>query len=376
MDYFPEKSSTAGLPAKPVKSEYISLFDILFVFLKRWRLIFFSSFIAGVLIFGYALYTRSAPVDAPFNYLPNEYQPYVKIRLQDAASNPAASILSSNSALSGLAGLAGVDVSQSSNVAFARELLTGKTIMDQIIEELNFKERYGFTEFVTTSSRQKFIDSLEINHDSQSGVLKINYLDTDRQFATNVLNRTVELLEERFRELTMEKINNKKRFLEDRIEEIETELDQAEDNLIDFQIEHGIVDINTRTSPEAKALNSTTELVFSSFMPREQRHRIQLKYEELVRDKGILDNLYGIMMSEYERTKIEEMDDSKMFQVLERAEIPEIKIGPSRPKIMVVVVAVTFALAVLLAFFLEYIERLKRDPVENVKLQEMKRAMR
>ncbi len=376
MDYFPEKSSAAGLPANSVKSEYISLFDILFVFLKRWRLIFFSSFIAGVLILGYTLYTRSAPVDAPLNYLPNEYQPYVKIRLQDAASNPAASILSSNSALSGLAGLAGVDVSQSSNVAFARELLTGKTIMDQIIEELNFKEQYGFTEFVMTSSRQKFIDSLEINHDIQSGVLKINYLDTDREFATDVLNRTVELLEERFRELTMEKINNKKHFLEDRVEEIKTELNQAEDNLIEFQIKHGIVDVNTRTSAQAQALNSTTELVFSSFKPREQRYRIQLKYEELVRDKGILDNLYGIMMSEYERTKIEEMDDSKMFQVLERAEVPEIKTGPSRSKIMVIVVAVTFALAVLLAFFLEYIERLKRDPVENVKLLEMKRAMR
>jgi uncharacterized protein involved in exopolysaccharide biosynthesis len=78
------------------------------------------------------------------------------------------------------------------------------------------------------------------------------------------------------------------------------------------------------------------------------------------------------LRQQYETAKLEADSTAKTFQVIERAEVPELKSGPSRGKISTIVTITVFFLAVFISFIMEYFERVKHDPIESAKLDEIK----
>jgi uncharacterized protein involved in exopolysaccharide biosynthesis len=354
------------LEDKRQDEDTISLLDLLGVLAKRWKLIFFATLIAAILIVLYSLYTLRVPPDAPLNTLPNVYKPTVEVRLQE--DEGATSFLSDDSGLGALIGIGGQG--KSTNVALAQELLLGRTIVDQIAEEFDFRGRYEIEEHVIPTIRRMIREKFTTDFEQESGILTIGYTDTDPEFATRIVNRAVSLLEQRFRGLTMEKVLNKKRFLEDRLFEVESQLKNAQTELIQFQVRHGIVDIIPSGGDGA------VELVFAQYVRPERRHSLTLEYFDLQRDKEVLAGIYELLMQQFETAKIEEMDDTRTFQILEQAEVPELKDSPSRGKICIIVTLTTFFLSVFLAFILEYFDRVKRDPEEAEKLNQIKNRFR
>ena len=83
------------------KSETISTMDFLYVFIRRRRLIFFSTLIIALATFFYGMLSLRMSSDSPWNLLPNIYRPEAKVLLQDdneplnalAAYNPALSLV-------------------------------------------------------------------------------------------------------------------------------------------------------------------------------------------------------------------------------------------------------------------------------------------
>ena len=61
--------------------------------------------------------------------------------------------------------------------------------------------------------------------------------------------------------------------------------------------------------------------------------------------------------------------ETPVFQVLERPSIPDIKSGPSRGKLCIIVTFAAFFIAVFLAFLLNAIENIKKDPEAMAKLK-------
>ncbi len=344
----------------------ISLLDLLGVLAKRWKLIFFSTLIAAILIVLYSLYTLRVPPDAPLNTLPNVYKPTVEVRLQE--EDGATSFLNQDSGLGALIGIGGQG--KSTNVALAQELLLGRTIVDQIAEEFEFRSRYDVEEPVFPKIRKMIREKFSTDFNQESGILTIGYTDVDPEFATRIVNRAVTLLEQRFRGLTMEKVLNKKQFLEDRLFEVESQLKKSQTELIQFQIRHGIVEIIPSGS------NGAVELVFAQYIRPERRHTLTLEYFDLQRDREVLAGIFELLMQQFETAKIEEMDDTRTFQILEQAEVPEIKDSPSRGKISMIVTLTTFFLSIFLAFILEYFDRVKQDPEEARKLDQIKNRFR
>ncbi|MFP4564244.1 MAG: hypothetical protein ACLFRY_13150 [Spirochaetia bacterium] len=357
------------LDDRPREEDTISLLDLLGVLAKRWKLIFFSTLIAAILIVLYSLYTLRVPPDAHLNTLPNVYKPTVEVRLQE--ENGAASFLNQDSGLGALIGIGGQG--KSTNVALAQELLLGRTIVDQIAEEFDFRNRYEFEVPVAPKIRKMIREKFSTDFDQESGILTIGYTDVDPEFATRIVNRAVTLLEQRFRGLTMEKVLNKKRFLEDRLFEVETQLKNAQTELIQFQIRHGIVEIIPSGDNDT---NGAVELVFAQYTRPERRHTLTLEYFDLQRDREVLAGIFELLMQQFETAKIEEMDDTRTFQILEQAEVPEIKDSPSRGKISIIVTLTTFFLSIFLAFILEYFDRVKQDPEEARKLEQIKNRFR
>jgi uncharacterized protein involved in exopolysaccharide biosynthesis len=202
----------------------------------------------------------------------------------------------------------------------------------------------------------------------QGDILRIQYIDYDQQFATFMANKVVEHIEERYQSFAMEKVTYKRQFLEARLEEMETQLKDAEKELNRFKREKGIVGVQTVKTETGSYVQ---ELVYSRFIPPDERQVILNDFEELRSDVSHLQKLYNLLLEQYQAAKIEELDESKQFQVVESA-IPMGQIRPDRNKIILIITGATFVLALLITFGLHYLERVKQDPEEAEKLEQIK----
>lgn len=402
-------------------SNTISLLDLVTVFVRRKWLISISTFLAALLIVLYSIYTLRAPSDARFNYLPNYFKPTMSVRLLDEEQSSISSALS-GSDLGILATLAGATSAASSSADLAQALLVGNRILDDLIEEFDIVDKFDITENPRTTSRTMLRNAFETEYDITTGILTVSFQSVDKVFATEILISAVSKLESFFDELTLRGVLAKKQFLEESIAAYETELSGAQQALINFQTRNNIIDIKiqtqyqlnalanlegqilvketelgalseTRRPDDPEVLRVTLELNLlktrrditklgqrnaenSLEIPLSQLPELSAVYANLIGDIEILQIIYSTLRSQYETVKIEEKDNSERFQIIEDAEIPEVKAGPSRGMICIVVTFSAFLLSVLLAFFLEYLARIKDDPTESAKLAEIRRMVR
>lgn len=399
----------------------ISLLDLLGVLVRRWRLIAGVTAVGAPLVFGYVLLTMQAPASAPWNLLPDVYRPEAKVLLLEQESSGLPAINLGGDGTGGLGALLqGVGSSQSS-AALAQELLAGRTIHDRIIDEFDFVNRYGLTENPRTRARALVEGALKYEFDAASGVLSISYEEPEAEFAAAVLARTLELLEQRFRALTMETVELRKRHLEERLAVVEAGRQAAQDRLVRFHRSYGFVDIQNQSQeltqllaqyrrellskevemqslrellpagdPAVVQLQNQIDIVrqvldelqtgFRSFsaqtIPQDQLPGVAAEYLNLSRDLEIQEQVYTLLRNQYELARIEETDPTRTFQVLEAVEVPEVKHWPSRTWSCVIGTLVVFLLAVLLAFFLEYLVRVRAHPVEAGKLDAILEQLR
>lgn len=399
----------------------ISLLDLVVVCVRSKWLIIITTALAAVLIVLYSLYSLRVPSDAPLNFLPNYFEPATKVRILDQEQSSISSILGDSSELGLLATIAGASVDGSSNADLAQALLLGNRILDELIEEFDILQRFGIVEDPRTNSRALLRESFETEFDPATGILTINFKSVDKYFATEILTSAVEKLEAFFDELTLKKVLEKKRLLSESIEAYESDLRAAQQALIDFQSRNNIIDISLQTEYQLNSLanlegqilvketelNALTETrraddpeVLRAKMdlnllktrrdmitlgqrgndnsleiPLAQLPELSAMYANLMTDLEILQVIYSSLRSQYETVKIEEKDNSERFQVVEQAEVPERKAGPSRGMICIVVTLSAFLLSLLYAFFLEYIRRVKKDPVESEKLAEIQNML-
>jgi tyrosine-protein kinase Etk/Wzc len=397
----------------------ISLLDLVSVIVRRRRMIVLSTLTAALLIVAYSIYTIKAGPGAPFNLLPDVYRPVVQVRLQDSQGQSLSSFLSS-SELGFLANLAGSSSGSPSSADLAQQLLVGKTLLDELADEFGVAAMIEADTAPKAAARSYLEESFDTSFESTTGILTIGFAHTDREFATAVLNSALAKLEERFKKLTLSSVDEKKRILEQSIADYSEELGTVQKALIDFQKQYGIFSIELqteyklqavaevdsqilskqselrslvetrraddpelrRTRMELETLEERREILLTGAsggstplnIPQAQLPELSARYLNLTRDLQIVQAIYGGLRSQYEILKIEEKDTSSQFQVIEQAELPELKWKPSRSKITVIFTVTVFFLAVFFAFILEYFDRVARDPVESAKLEEI-RAM-
>lgn len=94
-----------------------------------------------------------------------------------------------------------------------------------------------------------------------------------------------------------------------------------------------------------------------------------LEYFRRLRDLKYEEALFELLKKQYEIARIDEARDASIIQVLDPAEIPEMRSSPKRTLIVVTVAFVALFIAVLIAFFGE---RAKEDPIAIARLQMLK----
>ncbi len=411
------------IPGMDGRDDTISLLDLIAVLARRWRLIFFTTFFAAIGIVLFSIYTLRMPSDSPYNPLPNVYEPESQVLLTDPSTGSGLSAALTNTDLGIIAGLAGISGTGSDNsAALAQSLLIGNWVIDQIIQEFDLLEAHSESENPKTAARVSVRSSLTAEYDAGSGILLVKFQSIDPVFAADVLLRVVELLEARFTFLTRDDARARSEAIQLQLTQLEDDVERAREDFAAFQRQYGVVDpvaqgtqtlelivqyriqlfdlerqrqqllqyVENPDDPQVlrtdrdiallEQLVSELETGFRVYspltIPRDELGQITSMYLDLQRDLQLKQEIYFTFQAEMVRARIEAQDTSRVFQVIEPAEVPEIKTSPSRGTICIIVTITAFFLSVFLAFVLEYFDKARTDPREAQKLEGIRNQFR
>ncbi len=392
----------------------ISLLDLFSVLLRHWRLIVFGSGAIALIATAYALGSLLLPPDK--SYLPNFYMPQSTMLIGSSSSGGGLSSMLASSGLGSLAGLAGVSAGGNSSGSLAETLAKSNSTLDELTERFDLVARYKITKNLKSSTRAAIKESLAAKFDAKTNTFLISYKDIDPEFARNIVNATVEILERRFAALGGNRALATKTLLETKLIDVKTSMDSLEADTKRFQAKYGVINvealateqitvlarlrselimkdleitnyekISTVNDPVRRRLDGEKESVLAKIrelesgkgqsagervMPSQSElPNISFEYAKLQRDFLVQAELYKLLTQQYELAKLNAAGQEPVFQVLELAEVPDIKAGPSRGKTVIIAALAGFFGMVLLAFILEAVKNIRKDPEAMAKLK-------
>ena len=332
--------SQDALNSASQKDDEISLIDLLSVLLHYKKMIILTT--ASVILITLILCIISLLLPSEKSFLPNEYTPEATMLINDSSSSQSSlSSALSSSGLGSLASLAGVNVpSGSSYSSLAGYLIQSTIIQDKVIDEYNLIEQYPYT-----SARKQLSKKLVSSFDEETGVFKIKFTDIDPVFAQQVINFTVDLLEQQFSKMGVDKNKLTKENLEENIQKSYQEILKLQKDI--QKIEQSVSNVYSASGTQSIMMDATLT-------------KMELQVQE---------QIYAQLKAQYESLKITMASEQPVFQILNYAEVPEQKSGPSRGKIMILTSFAAFFIAIFFAFLLNAIKNIKNDPEAMKKLK-------
>jgi uncharacterized protein involved in exopolysaccharide biosynthesis len=324
-------------PQKPADDE-ISLIDLFAVLWRRRVMILVITLIATAGVVAFSVVSLFLPAET--SPLPNEYTPEANMLINNASSSGGGlSSMLSSSGLGGLASLAGVSVPSGSTFSELAVYLVGSnSLLDAVVDEFGLIERYEIKESPRASSRKILKKLLTAEYDEKSGVFSVSFKDTDPAFAQKVVNYCVNYLEARFNELGVDKNKLQKENLEKNIQ---------------------------NTYDEILSLEQETRRLEQSVQQRIGNMALPSVSLELDAQRQV----YSQLKVQYELLKVTMASESPVFQVLEYAEVPDMKSGPGRGMICIIVILAASFFSVFLAFVMNAVSNIRKDPEAMAKLR-------
>ncbi|MBN2354093.1 MAG: hypothetical protein JXD23_16090 [Spirochaetales bacterium] len=392
----------------------MTLFDLLLPLIRHWKLIAVCAAAVTAFMLVLNLVCMVLPPSSPLNVLPDTYRPEVTVRLNSPSqsSGLASMVPSSVSSVLGSFGQAA-----NPNLALVQELAKSNKLLDTLGEEFDFLKRYKDAPLTLNRlALQKKLKLAVTGDAAASGMLfvDISFEDTDKDLATRVLKRAIELIESEFRRVTIEPVTMKRQFLEERERVVSGDYEKAKAALAAFQKRYGL-DLRTQAVNEAQAIAQLQQDIYAqelkikaTYLPendpvvKQMRDQIRQKqrliaeiksgassggfsaspavpldavpglmseYANVELEVRVQNEIYAMIRKELESAKIEEAGDAAVFQIINPLETPETKFFPKRSLVMAVSVLVGFFLGVFLAYLVDYIRRKKDDPTEGKKLE-------
>jgi uncharacterized protein involved in exopolysaccharide biosynthesis len=328
-------------PGKKEPDDEISLIDLFATIWQRRVMVIAVTATAVVAVVVFAIISILLPPE--ISPLPNEFTPAALMIINNSSSSSGgmASMLSS-SGLGGLAGLAGVNTGSTFS-DLAIYLVGTNTFLDSVVDEFDLITRYEIEKFYRAESRKALKKKLTASYDEKSGVFDIAFTDRDPVFAQQVVNYCVAYLQNWFDELGVDKNKLEKENLEKNIENTLKEIQALE--------------------VEGHRLEQTVSGRLPVSIPS-----ITFEQSRIALELAAQRQVYSQLKVQYELLKITMASEKPVFQVLEMAEVPDKKSGPSRGLICVIVTFAAGFLSVFLAFILNAVANIKNDPQAMAKL--------
>jgi uncharacterized protein involved in exopolysaccharide biosynthesis len=328
----------------------ISLLDLFAVLWHRRKMIIVITAACAVVAVLISILSLKLPPED--NFMPNQYTPTALMLINNSSSESGglASALSS-SGLGNLASLAGVNVSSGTSYSSLATYLVGtNTLLDSVVDKFDLLKRYKIVrpdqkeppKSPRADSRKILKKKLTANFDEDSGVFSISFEDYDPIFAQKVVNYCVDYLSDWFDRLGLDKNKLQK-------ENLQKNIDSTYNDVQNLVIQ--AYDLGQKYQKQA-TVNMLDYQIASQ--------KIQT---ELTAKKQV----YAQLKVQFELLKVQMDSESPIFQVIERAEAPDKKSGPSRGMLCVIITFAGFFLSVFLAFIMNALHNIRKDPAAMAK---------
>jgi tyrosine-protein kinase Etk/Wzc len=409
MDGMSERPPELAAPRG--QEEDISLLDLLGTLLRHKRLIIGLTAATAFGVIAFSLGSLLLPADK--SYLPNLYTPKALMLVNDDAGSGGISSMLASSGLGNLAGLAGVSAGKSYG-QLAVLIARSNPVLDELIDKYGLVERYKVKKSPRAETRKALLEKYSVAYDEKTGTLSIGFEDRDPELARDLVNRAVELLDLRFTTIGGNRNQAKKEQLEGKLVDVQAEMRRLEVDIQAFQQKHGVItieslateqitvvakvrselimkemeiktygDISRVEDPALRRLQAERDNLskllgelekgFSEYekvLPSQRDlPKLAIEFSHLQRDLIIQEKIFELLTQQNELTKLSLAGEDPVIQILELAEAPDKKSGPSRGMICVVAIMAAFFLSLLAAFAIEAVANIRRDPEAMAKLK-------
>jgi uncharacterized protein involved in exopolysaccharide biosynthesis len=328
-----------------------------------------------------------------------------------------ASLLTSSAggqALGGFGGgLGGLFLGGGTNRDAFIAILKSRTMAEEIVSRFNLKEYYEkkFTEDAIRALQE--VTDISV---SKEGVISVRVEDKDPKLAADIANIYVTNLDRLFAKLGTTDASRQRRFVAERLDKTEKGLSQAEGALRRFQEKNKAIVLTeqsksaieaaakvrgqiaaaevqlevtrgfaTENNPDVLALKRQIgemkrqlarmeygkglELSPENMDGGQDKQEFQVPFTKvpelgmelvrLMRELKIQETMFNLLTAQYEQAKISEARDTPNVQVLDRAIPAERKSKPKTTINMAIAGVLSLFVGIFLAFFLEYLERMR-----------------
>ena len=408
---------------EPAQDDTFTVLDLVLVLVRRRRLIVATTGIAAVVLLAYNILAMVIDPESPLNLLPNRYTASVTMMIADDGpdyGSAAASLLSEIPATGGLADLASLLAPAAGTDAnLAQELVIGREILDALAKQQGFITDESDDDEIFLA-RERLEETLSTDYLFESELLVISYEHYYPGEAAAGLSFAVDRLRGKMHRLTIDRVSRRKAFLEERIAAVEQDRTAAQDALIAFQQQFGVINLTAQSESAIEnlttlktelyrkevELHSQIELLgentaavkrlrsevdklrtlireiehgFVEFqessIPLQELPALGVRYLHLATELSVHDTIYALLRSQFESTRIEENARESAFQIVEEVEVPLRKSRPSRALICIIGTLAAFLASILAAFTVERFKRAESDPVQRRQLDEIRKEI-
>jgi capsule polysaccharide export protein KpsE/RkpR len=334
--------------------------------------------------------------------IPVRYTSTTRLMPPDQAGQGMASMLAAVSKATGdIGGIGGMLGLKTSGDLFVG-VLQSRTVADDLINKFDLRRVYGVKRY--QDARKTLAASTDISSDRKSGIITITTTDRDSQRAAAMTREYVEALNNIVITLNTSSAHKERVFLEERIGQVQKELEQAEKDFGQFASKNTTLDvkdqgramISAAAQLEGQLIATETELeglrqIYTSNNVRvrsvqarldELRRQLQklgrkpvdspdessnkddaggqtsdpypslrqlpllgVEWADLYRRSQVEEAVFETLTKQYELAKVEEVRETPSVKVLDPADVPERKSSPPRTMIVAVCTGIAFALS-------------------------------
>jgi uncharacterized protein involved in exopolysaccharide biosynthesis len=293
-------------------------------------------------------------------------------------------------------------------------ILKSRTMAQDLVERFNLKEYYKAKYTEDTIKGLQGATDISV---SKEGAISVKVEDKDPKLAADIANAYVTNLDRLFAKLGTTDASRQRAFITDRLEKTEKALRQAEEALRRFQENNKAIVVQeqaksaveeaakvkgaivaaeaqleflrtyaTDSNPQVIAQKRQLEEMKRQLaqmqyglgmelpsesrnpgQPRKEFHvpfakmpEVGMEYIRLVRDVKVQETVHNLLMAQFEQAKINEARDMPTVQLLDKAVAAERKSRPKTVLNMAIAGALSMFVGIFLAFFLEYLERIRK----------------
>ncbi len=314
-------------------------------------------------------------------------------KLSDSGSG-LSSILGGTMSIIGVTSSAMLKTDQDMAIA----ILKTREVQDQLIAKFNLITYYKAKDI--ENARDILSKKTDIKSDMKTGFLTIAIKDPSPQLACKIANYYIIALGNLISRIGFDQAANKRKFFQEQVNIAKHQLLIAQNNLTNFAKEHGITgglqtniitgistqlqaqlaasqsqlrtmqSYTTQNNPDYKRLkeqisslklqilemNGAGDNIENNKIPSNLAPELSEKYKGLIIEFTFREEVYKILLRQYEVSRLDEVSDSKpvSIQVIDNAVIPLHKSAPKRFLIIIITIILSLVIVSLYYIFINY----------------------